>query len=89
MAKLSESAIIAISVVSSSLVLILLFFIFGFIGGYCFKQKYSENKASNGVDETEPYPTVTTFYEDILPNFTCTQQNLEMEQNAAYSSAKQ
>lgn len=45
--------------------------------------------ASDGVNETEPYPTVTALYEDILPNFTCTEQNLEMEQNAAYGSAKQ
>ena len=88
--KPSESVIIAIAVVSSSsVVLILLFFIFGFIFGYCFKQKHSRKMASDGVNETEPYPTVTALYEDILPNFTCTEQNLEMEQNAAYGSAKQ
>jgi hypothetical protein len=90
-ATLSKSVVIAISVVSasSSVALILLFFIFGFICGCCFKQKYSKNKTSDGVDEIEPYPKVTALYEDILPNFTCTQQNLEMEQNTAYGSAKQ
>jgi hypothetical protein len=91
-ATLSKSVVIVISVVtSSSVVLILLFFIFGFICGCCFKQKkYSKNKTSDGdVNEIEPYPKVTALYEDILPNLTCTQQNLEMEQNAAYGSAKQ
>ena len=87
---LSQSTIIIISVLSSSTAtLLILLFIFGLIKifGYYFKQTYTEDKMSNIVNEipTQPYPTV--LYEDIPPNFM--QQNLEMEQNTAYGSAKQ
>ena len=88
---LSRLDAMLLSIVSSSSVaLILLFFILGFICGCCFKQKYDSNKTKTSDDgvsktETKPYPTVAALYEDILPNLM--QQNLEMEQNAAYGSA--
>ena len=72
------------------MLLILLFFILGFICGHRFKQKNANrDKTTNSASENqnEPYPTV--LYEDILPgNSGVKEQNLEMEQNTAYGLAK-
>ena len=80
----SQSAIIAASAVSSSIVLILLFsaIICGhhFIKKHMESDKTSDSKSNNSQSEPNP------LYEDILPRFLS--QDLEMQQNTAYGSAK-
>ena len=86
---LSQSAIIAITMASTYIAAILLFFAIGLVCGCRYNQSCTDKPSDlnvNNIQIEESLPDV--LYEDILPSITSQNVTVKMNQNTAYGPVK-